>query len=139
MSCGAPDSVPFSSPFEWWKARRPRYNIGLVIAGILAFVLYVIVCVTLLPRVIDPAQIDVNGLTTLVQGISYLFMMGVANVCYFLGPLSELVLRPRNVERYRRVCFLLGFWFSFLLPFCIPAGLTVLVLFFPDYFKAMNL
>jgi len=25
------------SPFVWWNARRLRYNIGLVVAGVVAF------------------------------------------------------------------------------------------------------
>ena len=31
------------SAFGWWEPRRLRYNIGLVVAGILAFILYIIV------------------------------------------------------------------------------------------------
>jgi len=116
-----------TSPFAWWEARRLRYNVGLVVAGILAFVCYVLVCFTLLPRVLDPSEIEVTLPTTLFQGVAYLIIMGIANVCYFLGPLSERVVRPRDVERYRRICYLLGFWFSVMLPFSIPVLLTILV------------
>lgn len=123
------------SAFVWWASRRLHYNIGLVVAGIIAFVCYVVVCLTLLSRVLRPSEIKVTPFTTLFQGVGYLFMMGVANVCYFLGPVSECLFRPRNFERYRQICYGLGYWFSVLLPFSIPVLLIVLVLFFPDYWK----
>ena len=74
------------SPFAWWNARRLRYNVALVVAGILAFIAYVAVCVTLLPK---EADVDITLFTTLFQGVGYLFMIGVANVCYFIGPLRS--------------------------------------------------
>jgi hypothetical protein len=126
------DALP--STFTWWESRRLRYNVGLVCAGMLAFLCYVVVCLTLLPRVLDASQIDVTPLTTLVQGIGYLFMMGIANLRYFLGARCERIIRPRNIGRYRRISYGLGFWFSVLLPFGIPAWLTVEILFFPGAF-----
>src|SRR5678815_5777693 len=65
-----------TSPFTWWSARRVRYNVGLVVAGILAFIAYVAVGFTMLP---PDADFEVTIFTTLFQGIGYLFMMGVAN------------------------------------------------------------
>jgi len=47
--------------------------------------------------------------TTLFQGAGYLVMIGIANVWYFLGLLSERVVRPSNPERYRLICYRLGF------------------------------
>ena len=123
------------SPLVWWGARRLHYNFGLLLAGILAFIGYVIICVTLLPRVLDTSEIEVSAFTTLSQGIAYLLAMGAANIFYFLGPLSERIIRPANVDRYRRICYRIGFWFSFLLPFSIPATLGVLVLFYPEYWE----
>lgn len=120
------------SPSAWWAARRLRYNVGLVIAGILAFIAYVIVGSTLAPK---DADFEITIFTTLFQGIGYLVMIGVANLFYFVGPLSERVVCPKDPDRYRRVCFQLGFWFSVLLPFCIPALLAVLALFHPEHFR----
>lgn len=121
-----------TSPLAWWNAHRLRYNVALVVAGILAFITYVAVGSTMLP---PDADFEVTIFTTLFQGIGYLFMMGVANVFYFLGPLSECIVRPRDPERYRPVCFRLGFWFSVLLPFSIPTLLVVLALFHPTYWR----
>jgi hypothetical protein len=121
------DTAP--SSFVWWNARRLRYNVALVIAGILAFIAYLAVGSTMLP---PDADFEVTIFTTLFQGIGYLFMIGVANVFYFLGPLSERVVRPRDPERYRCICFRLGFWFSVLLPFSIPTLLAALAVFDPS-------
>ncbi len=57
--------------------------------------------------------------TTAFQAMGYLFMMAMANVCYFAGPLSESLVKPTNLDRYRRVTYQFGFWFSVLLPFSI--------------------
>ena len=108
-----------------------RYNLALVVAGFSAFVCYVVVCFTLLPRVLDESEIEVSVFTTLFQGIGYLFMMGVANIVYFIGAVSESIVKPRNVERYRLICYRFGFWFSFLLPFCIPLLLAAEVVLSP--------
>jgi hypothetical protein len=124
-----------ASPFVWWRARQLRYNVALVIAGIVAFFLYVVVCATLVPKDVD---VEITVFTVFFQGIGYLFMMGVANLCYFIGPLSELVVRPTDLERYRRVSYRFGFWFSVLLPFGIPVSLVVLALFHPTYWKRMH-
>ena len=118
---------------DWWGARRFRYNCGLVVAGILAFVAYVIVGSTLLPA---DALFEVTIFTTLFQGIGYLFMMAFANLLYFIGPISESIISPADPERYRRICFQLGFWFSVVLPFSIPIILGALSLFQPDSFRA---
>ena len=120
------------SPSAWWSAHRLRYNVALVVAGILAFITYVAVGSILLP---PDADFEVTLFTTLFQGIGYLFMIGVANVFYFLGPLSERMVRPLDPERYRRICFRLGFWFSVLLPFSIPTLLAFLALFHPTYWR----
>jgi hypothetical protein len=121
-----------TSPFAWWNARRLRYNVALVVAGILAFAAYIAVFVALVP---EDAHVEITAFTILFQGVGYLFMIGVANVCYFIGPLSERVVRPADPDRYRHICYRLGFWFSVLLPFTIPALLAFLALFHPTYWS----
>jgi hypothetical protein len=128
-------TVVNTSPFAWWSARRLPYNVGLVVAGILAFVAYMTVGSAMLP---PEAAFEVTIFTTLLQGVGYLFMIGVANVCYFLGPLSERVVQPLDPERYRQMCFRLGFWFSVLLPFSIPALLAIFAVFHPSYWNIQH-
>src|SRR5258708_2013975 len=111
---------------QWWESRRLRYNIGLIVAGILAFVCYVIVVDRGMDQHKMSDEAEISLFTTFGQGIMYLFMMGVANFCYKLGPWSESYLRPPDVNRYRSWAFNLGFWFSVLLPFSIPVMLVFL-------------
>ena len=80
-----------------------------------------------LPQLTEVRSRRQRGLTRLsvfmhrrFVGVGYLLMMAVANVCYFAGPLSESLIKPTDVDRYRRVTFQLGLWFSVLLPFTIP-------------------
>ena len=126
----ASDSIPAK---DWWRKRRLRYNVGLVVAGLLAFACYVVVVfwgisINAIP---DPGAITL--LTTIVQGMGYVFMMLIANVFYSLGPLSERIVKPVAIARCRRVTFGLGFWFSVLLPFSIPALLARLCLTRPSW------
>jgi hypothetical protein len=127
-----------SESFRWWESRRLLYNAGLVGAGVLAFAAYVLVIIHFhdVMRAPSPSEEDqFSGLTLVLQGFGYLFMMFVANVCYSLGPLSEGWVRPKNVNAYRRILFRLGFWCSVALPFGVPALLTLLAVFYPAYWQ----
>jgi hypothetical protein len=120
------DGSQHEPTWRWWLgARLLWYNAGLLCAGPVAFVLYATVVFAFEDRTPDA---DINALTTILQAVGYLFAMGVANVCYLGGPLSELLLRPHNPARYRRVVFWSGFAFSALLPFAIPVALLCEVL-----------
>jgi hypothetical protein len=110
----------FQNAKSWWEQHRLRYNIGLVVAGLLAFVCYVGVVDRGISSGAMPGA-EITLFTTAFQAVGYLFMMAVANVFYFAGPLSESLVKPTNIDRYRRVTYRLGFWFSVLLPFSIPA------------------
>jgi hypothetical protein len=75
---------------------------------------------------IEPAgDFEITIFTTAFQAVGYLLMMAIANVCYFLGPFSERMIRPTNVAVYRNITFRLGFWVSVLLPFTIPITLAI--------------
>jgi hypothetical protein len=106
---------------EWWNSRRPTYNAGLVFAGIAAFICYAILVwssdqqMTPAPGSREPREITL--FTMGLQAVGYLLMIGVANICYGLGQLSERLLRPTDVKTFRNQVFALGFCFSVLLPF----------------------
>jgi hypothetical protein len=112
-----------------------RYNVGLIVAGLLAFGCYVAVVFwgISIGAIPDPGAI--NLLTTVFQGMSHLFAMLMANACYSLGPFSERIIQPADVDKLRRVAFGLGFWFSVPLPFSIPALLACLCLTRPGWWK----
>ena len=106
---------------EWWEQRRLKYNVGLVVAGLLVFVCYVFAADRVITTGAASPEAEITLFTTAFQAIGYLFMMGVANGCYFAGAFVENhFVRQANVSRYRRIAFPLGFWFSVLLPFTIP-------------------
>jgi hypothetical protein len=115
---------PFSlDALRWWEKRRLRYNIGLLVAGVLAFGAYAAVVVRYgdIINAADPSQADeFSGFTLVFQGVGYLFMMFVANVCFLLGPLSERWVEPGGLAHYREKAFRFGFWFSVALPFANP-------------------
>lgn len=120
------------SPFAWWEARRRRYNVGLVVAGLFAFLAYATIGATLVP---EEADFEISLFTVAFWGIVYLLLIAVANVCYFLGPVSEWCVRPSDPARYRRVCYALGFGFSVLLPFSMPVMLAITALVHPGAWK----
>jgi hypothetical protein len=101
---------------QWWASRRRKYNIGLVIAGIVAFVLYAIAGSYLM----DDADFEISLFTIFGQGVGYLLMMVVANFAYRLGPYVDEHYNVLDDERFRRRLYRLGYWFSFGLPFLVP-------------------
>ena len=47
-------------------------------------------------------------------------VMGLANVCYLLGPGLESSVRPADVDRYRKTAFAMGLWGSLAVPALFP-------------------
>lgn len=111
----------------WWRDRRKRYNLGLIVAGFLAFVCYVAV-LSIFKLSHRLAEIEITVFTTLIQGLGYLVMMLIANLFYNLGSLSESLFKPSRPDKFRTFMFNLGFWFSVTLPFLVP-GLLLYFLF----------
>jgi hypothetical protein len=58
---------------------------------------------------------------TLLLGVGFLLVMGVANVCYLIGPALEAWLRPADPTRFRQTAYRMGFWGSIAGPFVFPA------------------
>ncbi|MGE0459729.1 MAG: hypothetical protein AB7O56_16155 [Bauldia sp.] len=104
--------------WSWWQARRLRYNVALATSGLAAYVLAILISVAFGDAVF--ATLGEAAGQTLFLGSLFLVVMGIANVCYLLGPFGEAWLRPRDVERYRETAFAMGFWGSAALPFLVP-------------------
>ncbi|PYX10806.1 MAG: hypothetical protein DMG88_01350 [Acidobacteria bacterium] len=115
------DSSAYASE-NWWSGQRLGYNIGLVIAGPLAFVCYAAVGEWCIQRH-STVDFEITIFTIFFQAVGYLLMMGVANVLYYLGPFSEKIIKPSRIANFRKMAFRLGFWFSVLLPFIVPISL----------------
>ena len=117
------DSAP-AAPFitgetwTWWQARRLRYNLTLAAGGWVAYGL----AVGLNYAFGHPVWKDWRGGLgmTLFLGTVFLVVMGVANVCYLLGPAVEAWIKPADVGRYRRNAFAMGLWGSLLAPATFP-------------------
>jgi hypothetical protein len=108
---------------EWWGDKRYLYNLGLILSGIIAFVLYVIIGVNLIMPYDE--DFDITLFTIVFQGISYLIMIVFANLFYSLGVTRDLNYNKENTNDFRKNLFNLGFWFSVSLPFLAPLWLLV--------------
>src|SRR5438128_2077350 len=108
----------------WWEKRRKLYNLALVLADLGAFACYAAVLDQFSCSGPDcrgsAEETEITLFTIAFQGVGYLIAMGVANVLFGLGALSEKLVRPKNAERWRRTCFLLGLCFSVALPLAVP-------------------
>ena len=109
-----------ASTRSWWEQRRLAYNICLIAAGLLAFACYAAVGWT---RCTANLDFEITAFTTFFQALGYLAAIAIANVSYFLGPISEHLIQPSNPSHYRRTVFAIGVIFSVALPFLIPTAL----------------
>lgn len=107
----------------WWNAKRIKYNIGLLIAGLAAFILYIILNASLTYP--HDKTFEITFFTTVLQIVAYLFMMLLANIFYGLGYFFDIQLNKKNSDNFRKKLFNLGFWFSVALPFLIPLWLVL--------------
>ena len=101
----------------WWSGKRFQYNVGLVATGLIAFVLYLFIldsCIAVIPGA------EITLFTILLQGIVYLMAIAFANICFLLGPLTEKLIKPRDVNQFRKITYRFGFWFSIALPQLLP-------------------
>jgi len=116
---------------EWWANRRKKYNVGLIIAGVAAFICYAILAEYLiLPY---DKEYEISLFTIFTQGIGYLFMMLIANLFYNLGYWTDKYFNKNNSKIFRQRLFNFGYWFSFGLPFLVP--LLTIVIYFVEYKK----
>jgi hypothetical protein len=122
------ESTPRSGDaWRWWESRRLRYNIALAVAGSVAYGLYVLQILIITPR-LEGGLWPLQASHTVWAGLCWLVVMAMANILFLLGPISEKVLRPAEVDGYRRRMFGLGLWFSVALPFLFPAMMLVSML-----------
>lgn len=131
-----PERIPYmdvsssAGPHEWWARKRVEYNIGLVIAEILAFIFYIAV-VSYTTDIL--AEEETTVFTTIVQAIGYFLYLLIANIFYTCGAFIEKIFQPKNLNLYRNVSYRLGFWFSFVLPFSVPSILLYWCMFVSRY------
>ncbi|HWD68119.1 MAG TPA: hypothetical protein VG227_09190 [Caulobacteraceae bacterium] len=119
FGCGA-----HSDAWAWWEARRLKYNLTLAIGGAVAYAL----AIGMNYVFGRPVWSDWRGALgmTLFLGVAYLLVLGVANVCYLLGPTIESWSRPTDVDAYRRRAWGLGRWGSLVVPLSFPLALLAM-------------
>ena len=117
------DSTPRDSLFSgdawaWWQARRLRYNLTLGAGGWVCYAL----AVGLNYAFGHPVWKNWRGGLgmTIFLGTVFLGVMGIANVCYLLGPGLEGSVKPQDVARYRRTAYAMGLWGSLAVPAIFP-------------------
>ena len=115
---------------EWWRSRRLQYNTAIILAGIGAFICYLVIFGIFHKR-LGPGA-DVTPFTTLFQGVAYLLVIGIANICYYIGPISEKIIKPKDIDRYRNTAYNMGLWGSIILPFLIPILVLIRALLSPE-------
>lgn len=116
---------------EWWAFKRKKYNLGLLVAGLGAFICYVIVgTIFIMPY---DQEFEIILFTTIFQGVGYLIMLSIANIFYGLGYWVDSRLNKNNSLEFRVKLFNAGYWFSICLPFIVP--LLVLLQYFTVYKK----
>ena len=115
----AHDSFFASDAWSWWQARRLRYNLILAAAGWIAYGL----AVGLNYAFSHPVWKDWRGGLgmTIVLGLVWLVVMGIANVAFLLGPAVEGSVKPADLAGYRRTAWRMGLWGSAAVPFLFPA------------------
>lgn len=114
---------------SWWNKKRLKYNTGLIISGITAFIAYAILGGSLIaPHDID---FEITLFTIFFQGMAYLIMIGFANILYSLGFVVDKKFNKLNSMLFRQRLYNLGFWFSVGLPFIIP--ILIVIVYFVNY------
>jgi hypothetical protein len=106
------------STAQWWSGRRLRYNLSIAAAGLLSFILYAAIVWSFQDRL---PEVEITAFTVVFQAVGFLIAMAIANICYFLGPMSERWLQPGRLGAYRRRAYGMGLGYSLLLIFSPPA------------------
>ena len=107
-----------SESWAWWNRRRLAYNAALLVAVFVAFIAFLVIGWSCIPR-LNP-QFEITFFTTLFQGIGCVVMIAMANIAYCAGPIIEAIVPKEHVPHYRKLTFWYGFWFSVTLPISIP-------------------
>jgi hypothetical protein len=112
------DGLFSGDAWSWWQARRLRYNLTLGAGGWIAYG----AAVGLNYAFHHPVWRDWRGGLgmTIFLGTGFLVVMGIANVCYLLGPAVEGWVKPADVDRYRKTAYGMGLWGSLAAPAIFP-------------------
>ena len=108
---------------DWWESRRKKYNMGLIISGIISYILYVILGSILIAP--HDYEFEITIFNFVFQGFLFMIVILIANLFYNLGAFTDKHFNKRNEEKFRQRIYNLGFWFSVALPFLIPILIVI--------------
>jgi hypothetical protein len=121
-----PDGFFSGDTWQWWQARRLRYNMILAGGGWAAYGAAVGLHYAFGDQVWRDWRAGLG--MTLFLGVAYLVVMGFANVFYLLGPAVESWVKPGDLGRYRRTAFAMGAWGSLIVPLSFPLWLLAILI-----------
>jgi len=116
MKTGNNNSIPTIQ--EWWETRRNKYNTGLIISGIVSFILYIVLGSFLIAPY--DYEFEITIFSMIFQGFFFLITILIANLFYNLGAFTDKHYNKKNDEKFRQRIYNLGYWFSVGLPLLIP-------------------
>ena len=112
---------------DWWSKKRALYNVGILISGIVSFILYCFVGHVFIYPIDE--EFEITLFTIFFQGIGYIFFIIIANLFYNLGYILDISLNENNSESFRNKLFKIGFIATVVVPFSIPILLFIEYLF----------
>jgi hypothetical protein len=101
----------------WWSAHRRQYNIALLISAPISAASLFAVWAVFEDRL---PCLEISGFSIAFGIILFALGLGLANICYFLGPLAERLVRPHNAIAFRRWVYATGLALLLLLVFSSP-------------------
>ena len=120
MSLTAAELTPEEPTWRWWNWRRLTYNLILIGAGFIGWLMMSISIWTTQPHLPPDQAGEVTLFTVIFQGMVFGAGLICANICFTGGPLLEMLLKPKPPRSYRRWAFGLGTAFSLLLILALP-------------------
>ena len=108
---------------SFWRGRRLHFNIALLVSGVsagLAFAAVLVAWNFWPPPPEEAGHADFELLSLVLAPVAFGFAMVLANGCYLLGPASEILLRPKSTDAFRRRAYALGVSFSVAMPWFVP-------------------
>ena len=114
---------------KWWLTRLRMYNLKLIYFGLLAVIIHNILINIIIAPYVSSSKTTLRSVILLI--IMYILILVFENVFYFIGSLSEKIIKPSNIDKYRIRLFKIGSWVSWIILF-LPS-LSILI--FPEFYK----
>lgn len=102
---------------RWWWLKRWDYNLGLLISGLISFLIGGFTCAILFNPLIP--------YIFLLFAVVYTVYVIIANILFTSGWVIDIALNKNNDDNFREIIFKCGYWLSVLAP---PAVILIYIL-----------